>query len=154
MEVLIMRAVLIMMIAALVTASCSKEETEVTTTLSESEAVSTNDVDVTRKGSDEPELKASRTAGKGTIDPVLKDYTYPNSALDGKSTTGKVLSYFFVCPDEFEKVVEYYQKKFPDSPPPSGTNASYAKTVSDGTITVTVTGANTTSQIILRLDKT
>lgn len=149
-----MRLMLILAITALVMVSCSKEETEVTTTLSESEAVSKNDVDNTRKGSDEPELKTSSTDEEGTIDPLLKDYKYPNSALDGKSTTGNTVSYMFLTPDVFAEVVEYYQKKFPDSPPPSGTNASYAKTVSDGSITVTVTGTNNTTQIILRRDKT
>lgn len=148
-----MRVMLILAITVLLTISCSKEKTEVTTTLSESEAIRTNNVGVAQKGSSESEREISSTDEEGTIDPVLKEYKYPNSELDGKSATGKTVSYMFLSPDEFAEVVKYYQKKFPDSPPPSGGNAYYAKTDSDGSITVTVTGINNTTQIILRSDK-
>ncbi len=144
---------MILVITALVTMGCSTEETEVTTTLPETEAVNMQDGGDTRTGGDRPGLETSSTAEEGTIDPVLKDYIYPNSELDGDYAMGKTVSYFFKSPDDFAKVVEYYQKKFPGSPPQSGENAYYNKKDSDGSATVTVTKTDNTTQIILRRDK-
>ena len=148
-----MRAILILAIAALMTIGCNKEESKVTNMLSESEANDTHDVAVTRKGSDEPENKASSAAEESTIDPVLNDYKYPNSALDGKVEMGKTVSYMFLSPDGFAEVVEYYQRIFPDSPPQTGGNAYFVKTDSNGSVTVTLTETDNTTQIILRWDK-
>jgi hypothetical protein len=153
MEGLIMRMILILAVTVLVTISCSKEENKVTTTASESEAAGADEMVVNRNGSNETEIETSITTGENDIHPVLNEYQYPNSALDGKFEAGNTVSFMFLSPDEFIRVVEFYQKKFPESPPPPGGNAYYAKTDSYGSVTITVTSTNNTTQIILRLDK-
>ena len=104
---------------------------------------------VDRNGSNETEIETSRTEGESAIDPVLYEYQYPNSALDGKFETGNTVSFMFLSPDKFTEVAEFYQQKFPESPPPSGGNAYYTKTDSYGSVTITITGTNNTTQIIL-----
>jgi hypothetical protein len=153
MEGLMMRVILMLAVAALMTISCSKQENEAITTTSESEAVSTDDMVVHRNGSNETESETDSTGGESDIDPVLNEYRYPNSALDGKFQTGNTVSFMFLTPDEFTDVVEFYQEKFPESSPPSDGNAYYAKTEPEGTVTITVTSTNNFAQIILKLDR-
>lgn len=149
-----MRAIRILAIIALVPLGCNKHDTEVTTELLEKQAAGEQNLQATQTTNKKPELATGGPAGEGTCDPVLKDYEYPNSNVDGTHSMGNTVSVMYKSPDDFAEVVAFYQKKFPGSSPQSGTNAYFGKTAPDGSeVTVTLTETGKTTQIILKRDK-
>lgn len=155
MEVLIMRAILILVLTALVTLGCNKDDTEVTTELSERKAAGEQDMGVTRTENTKPELNTGGPAGESTIDPVIKDNEYPNSEVDGNFSMGNTVSVMYKSPDGFAKVVAFYNHKFSVERAVTGTSAYFVRHYPDGkNVTVTVTPFNNDiTQIILKLDK-
>ena len=93
-------------------------------------------------------------AGTSRVDPAFKDYEYPDADFDGTFSMGNTVSVSYFSQDDFSKVVEFYNQKFPGTAIQSGTTTNFSKTNPDGSyLAATITQVGDKTQIILRLDR-
>jgi len=149
-----MRTFLIIAAVTLLAFGCDKKEDQGTTSLPPKKVANEQPPDAVVKLKKTTETKADATAAKSTVDPVFKDYVYPNSEFEDTVSMGNTKSAIFKSTDGFVKVVSFYKEKFPDTNVQPGTTVSFGKTNEDGTsLTVTLTKLDSEIQIILRHDK-
>lgn len=149
-----MRNVWILCIAALMFSGCNKKEADVNPELpkdkAKSQAVSGLDSGKIKTAGD----KTGQPAGAGSIDPALKGLAYPAAAFDGTFTTGNIVSASYFSTDEFSKVVDFYNQKFPGTPIQPGTTRHFSKNSADGNhVSATLSQVGDKTQIILKLEK-
>ena len=141
-----MRTIWILTVTALVAFGCNKNDTEVTSKMPEGKVAHEQDASATKT--------VNKTTKESKVDPALKDYVYPSSELQGTYSAGDIESVQYMSQDDFATVVTFYKQKFPGSTSASDANAYFGKQNPDGSsLTVTVTKMNTTTQIILKLEK-
>jgi hypothetical protein len=98
--------------------------------------------------------KTGGPAGANNIDPVFKDYEYPSAAFDGTFSMGNIVSVSYFSQDDFSKVVEFYDQKFPGTSIQSGTTKIFSKKNQDGShLSATISPVGDKTQIILKLEK-
>jgi hypothetical protein len=149
-----MRTFLIIAAVTLLAFGCDKKEDQGTSTPPQSSAVKEQQAEAVKETTRTPETKPVEAVVKSTIDPVFKDYIYPNSKLENTASMSNKSSAVYKTPDDFAKIVEFYKQKFPDTPVQPGTSVYLDKTNEDGSVfTVILTKLNGETQIILRHDK-
>jgi hypothetical protein len=149
-----MRIIFIIAVMILMALGCNKKEDEGTSNLPESKVANGQEVDTIQELPQSSEAKTDGSVNENKLDPVFRDYEYPDSKLEDTFSMGKTISAIYKSPDNFAKVVEFYKQKFPDAPPQSGSTVYFGITNADGSgFTVTLTQVNNDTQIILRLDK-
>lgn len=93
-------------------------------------------------------------AGANNVDPVFKDYEYPGADFDGTFSMGNTVSVSYFSQDDFSKVVEFYNQKFPGTAIQSGTTKNFSKKNQDGShLSATISPVGDKIQIILKLEK-
>jgi len=147
-----MRKLWIFSVAALIALGCSKSDTEVDSKLPEGKTKSevVSQVDLIEKNITED--RTGRLAGASNIDPVFKDYEYPAADFDGTFSSGDTVSVSYFSQDDFSKVVDFYNQKFPGTAIQSGTITNFSKENPDGSnLAATISQVGDKTQIILRL---
>ena len=149
-----MRTFSIIAVITLMALGCSKKDDEGTSSLPQNNVANEQPAGAAQEPERTPEAKTDDSATKGTVDPVFKEYEYPASTSEGTFAMGNTVSVIYKSPDDFAKVVEFYEQKFPDAPSQPGTTVYFGKENADGSsFTVTLTRLDNSTQIILRLDK-
>ena len=149
-----MRKLWIFSIAALMVLGCTRSDTEVNSKLPEGKTKSevVSQVDPIKKNMAED--RTGRPAGASNIDPAFKDYEYPAADFDGTFSTGDTVSVSYFSQDDFSKVVEFYNQKFPGTAIQSGTTTHFSKENPDGShLSATISPVGDKTQIILKLEK-
>jgi hypothetical protein len=153
-EASIMRTFLIISAVALLAFGCEKKEDQGTSTGPQSMVAGEQMAEIPGETTSTRETKTDETAVSSTVDPVFKDYVYPNSKLEDTISMGNTTSAIYKSSDGFVKVVDFYKQRFPDAPVQPGTTVYFGKTDADGSsLTVTLTKLDIEIQIILRHDK-
>lgn len=149
-----MRTFLIIAAVTLLAFGCDKKDDQGTSAPPTGNLVNEKIAEAAKNLEETTEIKADKTAVKSAVDPVFKDYVYPNSKIEDMVSMGNTISAIFKSPDGFVKVISFYKEKFPDAPVQPGTTVSFAKNNADGSsLTVTLTKLDNQTQIILRNDK-
>ena len=148
-----MRKLWIFSIAALMVLGCTKSDTGATSKLSEGKTKSEVVSQVDPKEQKMAEDRTGGPAGASNIDPAFKDYEYPAADFDGTFSMGNIVSVSYFSQDDFAKVVEFYNQKFPGTAIQSGTTTHFAKNNPDGShISATISQVGDKIQIILKLE--
>ena len=147
------RMFLMIIATALLVLGCSQEDAQ-TTQKTESDQIKGQDVARPVKKDKEVEAKTDGPVAKSEVDPAMKDYVYPGSELTEQFSMGNMLSVLYMSQDQFDRVVDHYKKKFPDTNIGSGTSVYFGKKNPDGrNLTVTLSKRENGTQIILKLSK-
>ena len=149
-----MKKILVFCIATLMVLGCNKSETDVDSNLSKDK---TKSEVVSQVDSAEKKMAEERTdgpAGSSSVDPVFKDYEYPDAEFDGTFSMGNIITASYFSKDDFSKVVEFYDQKFPGSAIQSGSTQNFSKQNPDGShMSATISQLDDKTQIILKLEK-
>ena len=149
-----MKKLLVFCLATLVVFGCNKKDTDVESKLLED---NTKSELVSQIDSAEKKMVEDRTGqsvGASNIDPVFEYYEYPAADFDGTFSMENTVSVSYFSQDDFSKVIEFYNKKFPGTAIKSGTTTNFSKENPDGSrLGATITKVGDKTQIILRLDK-
>ena len=149
-----MRKLWIFSIATLMVLGCNKSDTEVNSKLPEGETKSEVVSQVDPKEKKMAEDRTGGPAGVSNIDPVFKDYEYPGADFDGTFSMENTVSVSYFSQDDFSKVVEFYNQKFPGTAIQSGTTTNFSKKNPDGSrLAATISQVGDKTQIILRLER-
>ena len=128
----------------------TKSDTEATSQLPEGK---TKSEVVSQVDPKEQQMDEDRTGGPAG-DPAFKGYEYPAADFDGTFSMGNIISVSYFSQDDFSKVVEFYNEKFPGSAIQSGTTKHFSKENPDGShLSATITQVGDKTQIILKLEK-
>ena len=105
--------------------------------------------------SNQKTLRSSRNSVLAVnIDPVFKDYEYPDAEFDGTFSMGNTVSVSYFSQDDFSEVVKFYNQKFLGTGIQSGTSRNFSKKNPDGSyISATISPVSDKTQIILKLEK-
>ena len=147
-----MRTIWTLAVVGLLGLGCGGNDGKADLKSSKGEATGGQDTGAPRGKSQTP---VGGSATGRNVDPAMKGYEYPGSKFEDMVSIANTVSAIYKSGDDFEKVVAFYRQKFPDAPPRGpGTNAYFLRKFPDGnSLTVTLTGSNDVTQIILKLSK-